>query len=161
MTSANTPPAPDPEPAIRRDGNAADLRYLEEASAALLPIMAATDAAASRGTTNGVRVLARDALAVQTDQLEAISSCLLAWARVDGTRPATTRSQALAGLHGRLLDEAFAERLAAHAHASITAAQREMVSGASRRARPIAQDAIQAQHRQLAALDLLFPAATP
>ena len=139
------------------DGNAVDIRYLQEASAALLTIMAATDAAASRGTTNDVRVLARDALSVQTEQLETISSCLLAWGREDGTRPGTTRSEALTGLHGRQLDHAFGDRLAAHARDSIAAAQVEMVSGASRRVRPIAEKAIKAQHHQLASLGQLFP----
>ena len=143
----------------RADGNAVDIHYLEEAGAALLPMMAATDAAASRGTTNDVRVLAHEALTVQTEQLEAISSCLLDWGRPGGVRPATTRSDGLADLHGHELDQAFADRLRTHARASIVASRTEMVDGASRRTRPIALDDISAQHHQLTALDRVFPPA--
>lgn len=142
------------------DGNATDVAYLEEASAALLLIMAACDAAARRSATREVRVLARDALSVQTQQLAAISEVLLAWKRADVTRPRTTVAQALVGLRGGALDRMFLERLTAHAHASITGARVEMVAGASRSARPIAERAIHAQHLQLAALSRLIRAPT-
>lgn len=150
-------PHEDTETTARPDGNDADLRYLQEASAALLPIMAACDAAAQRSTRDDVRALARSALTMQTDQLAAISECLLAWGRPDGTRPRTTAGEALVGLHGRTLDLALAARLTAHAHLSNAGARIEMRSGASRTARPIAERAIRGHDRQLSALDLLFP----
>lgn len=159
MTVADPAPAHDLQTPTRPDGNATDVRYLEEASAALLPIMAACDAAAERSAQHDVRVLARRALAVQTDQLSAISDCLLAWGRQDATRPRTTDAEALVGLHGRALDRVFVARLTEHALASITSARVEMVHGASRTARPIAERAIHAQDRQLAELDRLFPPA--
>ena len=67
-------------------------------------------------------------------------------------RPRTTDADALVGLHGGVLDRVFLERLTAHAHASITGARAEMVAGVSRSARPIAERAIHAQDRQVAAL---------
>ena len=58
-------------------------------------------------------------------------------------------------LHGATL-QVFADALTAHAHESIAAARAEMVAGASRDARAIAEHAIRAEYRQLAALDLLL-----
>jgi uncharacterized protein (DUF305 family) len=158
MTVANPAPAHHLDTATRPDGNATDVRYLEEASAALLPIMAACDAAAGRSARRDVRALARGALSVQTQQLSAISEVLRAWGRTDVVRPRTTDADALVGLHGGVLDRVFLERLTAHAHASITGARAEMVAGVSRSARPIAERAIHAQDRQVAALARLVRA---
>jgi uncharacterized protein (DUF305 family) len=159
MTVLNPAPRDDASTARRPDGNDVDLHYLEEARAALRPVMAISHAVSGRATGHDLRALARDALSAQTRQLAAISACLLAWDRpkTAGPRPAAT--EALPGLHGPTLDRVFADQLTAHAHASITAARAEMVAGASRSARAIAEDAIGAQYRQLAALDLLFPPA--
>lgn len=159
MTVTDPAPTHDLRTPIGSDGNAADVRYLEEASAALPPIMAACDAAAGRSGRHDVRALARHALTVQTHQLSAISDCLLAWGRPDAARPRTTDAEALVGLQGPALDRVFAARLTEYALASISRARVEMMIGASRTARPIAEHAIHAQDRQLAALDLLFPAA--
>ena len=159
MTATNPAPVQDVRTRTRPDGNDADVRYLEEASAALLQIMAVCDAAAGRSARHEVRVMARHALAAQTHQLSDISDCLLAWGRPEATRPRTTDADALVGLQGRELDHVFAARLTAYAHASITSARVEMMVGASETARPIAERAIHEQDRQLAALDLLFPAA--
>lgn len=152
MTVANPAPARHLDTVTRPDGNATDVRYLEEASAALLPIMAACDAAASRSARRDVRALARGALSVQTQQLSAISEILRAWGRTDAIRPRTTGADALVGLHGGVLDRVFLERLTAHAHASTAHARAEMVAGASPSARPIAERSIHAQDRQLSAL---------
>jgi uncharacterized protein (DUF305 family) len=152
MTVTNPGPTPHLDTASRPDGNASDIHYLEEASAALLPIMAACDAAAARSSRQDVRALARDALSVQTQQLSAIAEVLRAWGRTDVVRLRTTNADALVGLHGAGLDRVFLERLTAHAHASINGARAEMVAGASRSARPIAEHAIHVQCRQVAAL---------
>lgn len=152
MTAANPAPAHHRDNAARPDGNATDVRYLEETAATLLPIMAACDAAASRSARGDVRALARRALAVQTRQLAAISQVLRDWGRADAVRPRTTDADALVGLRGGVLDEALFERLTAHAHASTAMARAEMVGGASSSARLIAERAIHAQDRQLAAL---------
>lgn len=152
MTVTNPAPTHHLATAIRPDGNATDIHYLEEASAALLPMMAACDAAAGRSSRRDVRALARDALSVQTQQLSAISEVLCAWGRTNVVRLRTTNADALVGLHGAGLDRVFVERLTAHAHASINGARAEMVAGASRSARPIAEHAIHAHYRQLAAL---------
>jgi hypothetical protein len=78
MTAAKPAPAHHVDTATRPDGNATDVRYLEEASAALLPIMAACDAAAGRSASRDVRALARGALTVQTRQLSEVSDVLRA-----------------------------------------------------------------------------------
>jgi uncharacterized protein (DUF305 family) len=157
MTAADSTPA-QLEVAARPDGNATDIRYLDAACAALLPIMAACNAAAVRSSRSEVRALARVALSVQTQQLAAMADVLRAWGRADITRPRISDAEALVGLHGKALDRAFLERLTAHAHASNTGARAEMVAGASQSARPIAERSIHAQDRQLAALARLDPA---
>ena len=58
-------------------------------------------------------------------------------------------------------DQAFADHLTAHAHASLMSARVEMIAGANPAARSIAEQAIHAHDRRLAALTLLFPPTTP
>lgn len=140
------------DPARVRKGNAIDLRYLEDAGAALAPIMAVCESAAARSASRDVRALARDALTVQGDQLSAISTVLRAWQRPEPTRAPLADAHALVGLGGEALDRVFAERLDAYARASIAGARGEMVGGASRPARLVAEDAIHTGDRQLAAL---------
>lgn len=146
-------PAPAPH-----DGNRADLLYLEQARAALWQVMAAGHAFSGRSAGSDVGELAREAMAVQSSQLAAISACLLAWERSDdATVPRPTVAEGPPELHSVALDREFADRLGAHALASLAAASAEMVGGASAEVRAIAQESITAQWRQLAALDSLFP----
>lgn len=143
------------EPTRAQHGNATDLHYLEQAGAALAPIMAVCDAAATRSSSNDVRALARDALSVQELQLSAISTVLRAWRRPALATAPVTDAEALVGLGGEALDRVFVERLRAHARASIAGARGEMVGGASRAARLVAEEAIHAGDRQVAALLLV------
>jgi uncharacterized protein (DUF305 family) len=144
------------EPTSRaRDGNATDLRYLEEAGAALAPIMAVCGAAATRSASSDVRALASDALSVQGRQLSQISTVLHAWQRPAPAPSPVPDADALDGLRGEALDRVFVERLHAHARASIAGARGEMVGGASPSARRVAEDAIHAGDRQVAALLLV------
>lgn len=139
----------------RPDGNAADLRYVQQACAALGPIMAACESAASRSERHDVRAVAGRAYVVQSHELRAISDVLRAWGRPDLARRTPTEAEALAGLAGLALDRTFVERLSAHAYASIAAARAELVTGASPAARVLAERAIHAEDRQLAALQRL------
>jgi uncharacterized protein (DUF305 family) len=136
----------------RPDGNEADLLYLERAHAALGPVLTACSAAAAHGASSGLRALAQSTRAEQVRQLAAISACLGMW-RSPGTevRPLGT-ADALAGLRGAALHEAFVDHLTAHAHASIAAARAELVTGASSSARQVAERVIHAEDRRLAAL---------
>jgi len=150
------------ETAPRRDttssgGNDADLHYLEEARAALRLLIPLSDAASDRAASREVRALARDALGVQTRQLEAISACLLTWDRPEVAGPQSVVAASLPRLHGAALDRAYVGQLANHAHTSMTAARAEMVAGVSGGVRAIAEGALRSQSRQLAALDLLPP----
>jgi uncharacterized protein (DUF305 family) len=135
----------------RPDGNHVDTAYLEEALAAVLSIMIASDAALRRSEQQDVRALARVALAAQTAQLAAITTCFEARgrrARSPGPAPSGVDPEP----HGPARDRAFVAQLAAHARSSITSARIEMVAGSSRLVRSIAENAIHAQDRQLAAL---------
>lgn len=133
------------------EGNATDLLYLEDAVAALAPIMAVC-AGAARSSRPDVRALARDALSVQTDRFGAISAVLLGWGRLEKASPPIAGPKALDGLEGEALDQLFVDRLTAHTHASLIRSRAEMVAGASRSTRSLAEDAIHADDRQLAAL---------
>ena len=133
------------------EGNATDLLYLEDAVAALEPIMAVC-AGAARSSRPDVRALARDALSVQTDRFAAISAVLLGWGRPEKASPPIGGPKALDGLDGEALDRLFVDRLTAHTHASLIRSRAEMIAGASRSTRSLAEDAIHADDRQLAAL---------
>lgn len=133
------------------EGNATDLLYLEDAVAALAPIMAVC-ASASRSSRPDVRALARDALSVQTDRFAAISAVLLGWGRPEKASPPIAGRETLDGLDGEALDRLFVDRLTAHTHASLIRSRAEMVAGASRSTRSLAEHAIHADDRQLAAL---------
>ena len=61
-------PQPGVDAHAKPEGNATDLRYLEDAVAALVPIMAVC-AGATRSSRPDVRALARDALSVQARPL--------------------------------------------------------------------------------------------
>ena len=74
------------------EGNATDLLYLEDAVAALAPIMAVC-AGAARSSRPDVRALARDALSVQTDRFAAISAVLLGWGRPEKATPPIARAE--------------------------------------------------------------------
>jgi hypothetical protein len=162
MTVRNHEPVDHAAAILRPDGNDVDVHYLEEARGALALVIAIIHAVSSRPAGHNVRALARDALSVQTRRLAAISACLLAWDRPEApgrgqdSEPDPGATE-LPGFDGPTLDQVFANQLTAHAHASISAARAEMVAGASRGARSIARDAIRAEYRQLAALDVLFP----
>ncbi|HET8986394.1 MAG TPA: hypothetical protein VFN03_11605 [Trueperaceae bacterium] len=145
----------------RRDGNAADVHYLEEARAALGPIMAASSDIATSGRSHHVRALARLALAEQTDQLAAITAALTAWGQLDNRSTSIPLPDAKPDLHSRDHDRTFADHLKAHAHVSLASARAEMIAGASPTARSIAEQAIHAHDRRLAAIRLLFPPRTP
>ena len=71
-------PQPGVDAHAKPEGNATDLLYLEDAVAALAPIMAVC-AGAARSSRPDVRALARDALSVQTDRFAAMSAVLLGW----------------------------------------------------------------------------------
>lgn len=144
----------------RRDGNAADVHYLEEARAALGPIMAASRDIAASGRSYHVRALARLALAEQADQLAAITAALSAWGRLDAGSSSTPFPDPMHEQHSRDQDRNFADHLTAHAHASLASARAEMIAGASPTARAIAEQAIHAHDRHLAAISLLFPPTT-
>lgn len=139
--------------AARPDGNDVDAAYLEEAVAALASIMSASADAASRSDARDVRVLAGDALRVQTAQLTTISACLLARGRPHVRTPRRSPGTSPAP-HGVAGDRSFVAQLTAHTHASLTAARIEMISGSSHAVRPIAEMTIHDQDRQLAALVL-------
>lgn len=141
--------APRPEGHARPEGNATDLRYLEYAVAALEPIMVIC-ADAARSSSPRVRALARDALSVQTERFDAISALLRAWGRSERTGPPV--AETLVGLDGEALDRLFVDRLTAHARASILSSRAELIAGASRSTRHLAEHAIHAGDRQLAAL---------
>ena len=145
----------------RRDGNAADVHYLEEASAALGPIMTASRAVATSGRSHHVRALARLALAEQADQLAAITAALSVWGRLEDLGASTPFPNAVPELQDAHQDRVFTDHLTAHAHASLKSARAEMIAGASPAARSIAEQAIHAHNRRLAALVLLFPPTTP
>ncbi|MCY4726557.1 hypothetical protein NYO98_09740 [Nocardioides sp. STR2] len=133
------------------EGNPADLLYLEEAVAALSQIMAVC-AGADRSSRTDVRALARAALSVQTDRFTAVSTVLHGWGRPDGSGPASTGVDALDGLDGEALDRAFVEALTAYTHASTVRSRAELVAGASRATRNLAEHAIHEDDRQLADL---------
>ena len=137
------------------EGNATDLLYLEDAVAALAPIMAVC-AGAARSSRPDVRALARDALSVQTDRFGAISAVLLGWGRPEKVSPPIAGPKALDGLDGEALDQLFMDRLTAHTHASLIRSRAEMVAGASRSTRSLAEDAIHADDRELASLRALL-----
>ena len=141
----------------RTGGNDADLHYLEETRDALRLVIPLSDAASGRAAGQDVRARARDALAVQSVRLEAISSCLLAWGRPEVAAPQSALTESLPGLYGAALDRAYAAQLTAHVHTSMTAARAEMVAGVSGGVRAIAEGALRAQSHQLAALDLVPP----
>ena len=144
-------PQPGEEAPARPEGNATDLRYLEDAVAALVPIMAVC-ARATRSSRPDVRALACDALSVQAERSAAISAVLLGWGQPEKAPPPTKPPGALDGLGGEALDRMFVDRLTAHAHASLIRSRAELVAGASRSTRSLAEDAIHADDRQLAAL---------
>ena len=81
------------------EGNATDLRYLEDAVAALVPIMAVC-AGATRSSRPDVRALARDALSVQADRFAAMSAVLLGWGQPEKAPPPIAPPGALDGLGG-------------------------------------------------------------
>ena len=141
--------------APRHDGNDADLRYLQQSRAALVPVVEGCRTVATRGGDDDVRALARSTWVEQADRLSAVSACLRAWGTAADTRPHPSSIDALAPLHGAALDRAFADQLTSHAHASIDAARVELVAGAGRAERQIAEDAIHAEDRRLARLALL------
>ena len=139
-----------PEGHEKPDGNATDLHYLEYAVAALEPIMAIC-ADAARSSSPNVRALAREALSVQTERFDAISALLRDWGRSEGTRAPESGVEP-PGLEGEALDRLFVDRLTAHARASILTSRAELIAGASRSTRHLAEHAIHAGDRQLAAL---------
>ena len=145
----------------RHNSNAADVHYLEEARDALGPIMAASRGTATSGRSHHVRGLARLALAEQTDQLAAITAALSVWGRLDALGPPTPLPDAVPEVASTDQDQVFADHLTAHAHASLMSARVEMIAGANPAARSIAEQAIHAHDRRLAALTLLFPPTTP
>lgn len=151
----------EPRPVPGPDGNASDLRYLEVAVAALEPIMAACAAAAAQSSQADVRAVARAALSVQTDRLSAISALLDAWGQPPITRPRSDEADAPANPDAGAREQVFLARLTAYTHASIADARAEMVAGASRAARLLAEQAIHADDRQLAALRDSIPPAHP
>ena len=162
ISSTTSAPASETTSGPRRRGcNAADVHYLQGAREALGPIMAASMATATSGRSHHVRGLARLALAEQADQLAAITAALDTWGRLDALAVRTPPTDAAPGLHGTDQDRVFADQLSAHAHASLTSARDEMIAGVNRTARSIAEQAIHAHDRRLAALSLLYPPATP
>lgn len=147
--------AAQPRPGLRPDGNAADQLYLEEAAAALGPIMAACEAGAARSTCADVRVLVREARGVHAAQLSAIADVLHAQGRPVAPYAGAREVADLVGLRGAALDGAVVERLVAHAHAAIAAARTELVVGVSPSVRRLAERAIHAEDRLLGALGRL------
>jgi len=146
--------------APRHDGNDVDLHYLQQARAALGPVLEGCRTVATRGGDDDVRALARSTWVEQSDRLAAVSACLREWGAAADTSPQPASADALAPLHGAALDRAFADQLTSHAHASIEAARVELVAGAGRAERQIAEDAIHAEDRRLGRLALLaVPAA--
>jgi uncharacterized protein (DUF305 family) len=143
-----------------RDGNAADVHYLEEARAALGPIMAASRAVAASGRSHHVRALARLAHAEQADELAAITAVLSRWRQLDVHSGSTPLPDAVRALRTTDQDQHFVDHLTAHAHASVAAARAEMIAGASPAARSLAEQAIHAHDRRLSAISLLFPPTT-
>ena len=108
----------------------------------------------ARSSRPDVRALARDALSVQADRFAAMSAVLLGWGRPEKASPPIGGPGALDGLDGEALDQMFVDRLTAHTHASLIRSRAEMVAGASRSTRSLAEDAIHADDRQLAALQV-------
>lgn len=147
-------PTPDsPATTLHPRGNGVDLHYLQEARTSQREVIAFLQAASRRATRPAVRGLVRDALSEHTSRLEAISASLLPWNRPQKLGPSPAAPDRLPELPVLTLDRAVTERLTAHAHATIHAARSEMVAGSSERVRAIAQEAIRAGYRLLAALD--------
>ena len=142
-----------PRLGVRPDGNAADQHYLEEAAGALGPIMAACEAGAARSPRPAVRILVREAKGVHAAQLSAIAEILHAQGRPGPSYVRAGEVADLARLAGAALDRALVERLTAHAHASIAAARTELVVGVSPSVRRLAERAIHADDRLIAALE--------
>lgn len=136
------------------DGNRVDVHYLLHARAALVPMLAVSRVAAQQAASHHVRALARVALSEQVDALAAITACLAGWGH-DAELTSATDGDELAQLRGAELDRAFVGLLVRHAETSLTRARVEMVGGASRVARPIAEATIHEQDRRLAALAVL------
>lgn len=143
---------PDPRPVAGPEGNATDLRFLEGAVASLEPIVVACAAAAARSSQPEVRAVALASLSALTDRLSAVSALLDDWGRAPVPPPRPSAADAPEWPHAEPLDGDFLERLAAYTHASTADARAEMVTGASRSARLLAERAIHADDRQLAAL---------
>lgn len=141
-----------PRVGVGPDGNAADQHYLEQAAASLGPIMAACEAGAVRSPRPDVRVLVREARDVHAAQLSAVADILHAQGRPSPAYVRAGEVADLARLAGASLDRALVERLTAHARASIAAARTELVVGASPSVRRLAERAIHAEDRLLAAL---------
>ena len=158
MTWARAP-RPGVDAHAKPEGNATDLRYLEDAVAALVPIMAVC-AGATRSSRPDVRALARDALSVQADRSAAMSAVLLGWGQPPKAPPPIAPPGGLDELGGEALDQLFVDRLTAHANASLIRSRAELVAGASRSTRSLAEHAIHADDRQLSVLHglLLDPA---
>lgn len=143
---------PEPLGVAGPEGNATDLRFLEGAVASLEPIVDACAAAATRSSRPEVRAVALASLSVLTDRLSAVSALLDDWGRVPVLTPRPSAADAPEWPHAEALDADFLERLAAYTNASTADARAEMVTGASRSARLLAELAIHADDRQLAVL---------
>jgi uncharacterized protein (DUF305 family) len=134
--------------------NGADLRYLRGALLALKEVRKARDVAAAAASDPRVRALARRASATQADDIGAITSMLLGWAREGGPDPAGAASD-LRSLDGLDIDRRFIEILTAHAEASLVSARTEMIEGFGGSSRRHAEDTSRANWRELAELGFL------
>lgn len=143
---------PEPRGVAGPEGNATDLRFLEGAVASLEPIVVACAAAAARSSRPEVRALALASLSVLTDRLSAVSALLDDWGRAPVLPPRSSAADVAGWPHAGALDGDFLERLTAWTHASTADARAEMIAGASRSARLLAEQAIHADDRQLAVL---------
>ncbi|NPC41255.1 hypothetical protein [Nocardioides sp. zg-1230] len=147
-------PRPGADGRARQAGNASDLLYLEGAVAALAPIMAVC-AGATRSTRPEVRALAREALSLQVDRCAEVSAVLHGWGGLEAASPPVAGPEVVAEARGEALDRLFVDRLIAYTHASLIRSRAELVAGANRPARLLAERAIHADDRQLARLRTL------
>lgn len=155
------------DPLARRSTcNDSDLRYLREALPALRDAHTASDVAAAGASDPRVRELARQARTTQADAIRSIKSILNdeghdadGLARSSVMTPPRRSARAASdprSLDGLDVDRRFMEILTAHAEASLSSAQTELIEGFSRPCRLLAEEASSADWRDLAAIGVLM-----
>jgi uncharacterized protein (DUF305 family) len=149
----------------------ADLRFVRRASWGLREAQRASDLAAAWASDPHLRALARRTRAMQENHVGEIKAMLDGWGRAeDGLDHAVASTPVIAPviaasdlspLNRLALDRRFIESLTAHAEAAIASARTEMIEGFGPSSRRLAEEAIRANCRSLAALNRLAPGHDP